>query len=75
MEGNDIKYPETDKRVEELVLFRKAGEIQAYADGDQMNEFYNAIKSIAGLTLSLLVTLRTENVGTLLKDKAQILNR
>ena len=53
----------------------RAGEIQGYADGGQLKEFYESIKEATGPTVNPLVPVRTEDGSSLLKDKAQILNR
>ena len=53
----------------------RAVEIQGYADGGKMKEFYDAIKAVTGPTANRLVPLRSEDGVTLLKDKVQILKR
>ena len=69
---------DTQRRVREVKnqwWLERAGEIQGYADGGQLKEFYDSIKEVTGPTVNPLVPVRTEDGGSLLKDKAQILNR
>ena len=53
----------------------RAAEIQGYAESGKMKEFYDTIKAVTGPTTNSLSPLRAEDGVTLLKDRAQILNR
>jgi len=54
---------------------KKPHEIQSFADKNDMHNFYNAIKSIYGLTNRCVTPLKTADGQTLLKDQNSILLR
>ena len=53
----------------------KAQEIQAYADTNNMQGFYNALKSIHGPRKNTLSPLRSADGLSILKERSDILNR
>ena len=56
-------------------LSKKAEEIQSFADRNDMNQFYGALKTIYGLKSSGVIPLLSADRSTLLNDKDAILER
>ncbi|VDL99663.1 unnamed protein product, partial [Schistocephalus solidus] len=63
------------REMQDAWLIRKAEEIQGYADRNEMNKFFKAIKAIYGPCIKGTAPLLSSDGTKLLKEKSQILKR
>ncbi|VDM03763.1 unnamed protein product [Schistocephalus solidus] len=63
------------REMQDTWMIRKAEEIQGYADRNEMNNFFKAIKAIYGPCIKGSAPLLSSDGTTLLREKSQILKR